>query len=174
VRIHDLAAVLGRWLKPAEPGTATEIRSGTSRTARPAVKTPTERHRATQSVTAPPRPEADADGLDQERIGEILADGGVAFLASLLETYRDDSQRLLTVIERALAEEQSVVAAQATHELKGASSGLGLLAVVHACLALEHALTTGMADTSRWYGELKHAHALVMPALERLAGGPST
>ncbi len=177
VRIADLAMVLGRWLKPAPPpatgGTGRETRSVTTHAVR-AVGT-----RLSQRLTAmPPAPvpapapaPIDAEGLDRDRLDEILADGGKDFLGSLVEAFRGDAPRLLGAISAALDAGEPMAAAGPAHELKGAAAGLGLAALAQACLALEHAVTTGMADTDRLHRELTGSYLTALAALDRIIAG---
>jgi HPt (histidine-containing phosphotransfer) domain-containing protein len=132
----------------------------------PATRTVTQRLTAVPATPPPTAP--DADGIDRDRIDEILADGGLGFLGSLVDTFRGDAPRLLGAIAAALDAGELTAVIRPTHELKGAAAGLGLAALAQACLALEHAATTGMADTDRLHRELTSRYMAALEGLDRI------
>jgi HPt (histidine-containing phosphotransfer) domain-containing protein len=167
VGIGDLAAVLHRWLKPTTPtptATTTARETRLSTRIHHAATKPTTRTLAKMAVIA------DANGLDQDRINEILADGGQGFLCALTDTFRGDAPRLLDIIATSLNTDDIQAVVRAVHELKGAAASLGMAALAQACLALEHAAATGMVDTTRLHREMVDQYQASIAALARMAG----
>ena len=171
VRIGDLATLLSRWLKPAPEPLGSGTRETRSISTRVTVPAGSARLSAQAPATDTPAASTapDLDGLDRDRIDEILADGGQGFLGALVDTFRSDAPRLLNAIAASLKAEEVQAIIRPVHELKGVAASLGLAALAQACLALEHAAATGMADTERLHRELTEQYVRALTALQRIA-----
>jgi HPt (histidine-containing phosphotransfer) domain-containing protein len=171
VKSADLRAVLTRWLPINNEESVTtggkedpfsDDTSSTPIRSEPSERPTTARYR---------RLIQQSEELDVTVIEDLLAQGGISLVSSLSESLRQDAFLQLPALEQAVADNNGVVAAAAAHRLKGAAWSLGLRALASACLALEHALDLGMADTTRLYHEVAKAYERGQAALDRIVTG---
>ena len=174
VKIADLRTTLARWLPaiipPAVPATGDEgpfggddssgvrQRGGTEAVERPT----TARYRKLIR---------ESGELDPAVIEDLLAQGGVALVATLGESLRQEAVTQLPALERAVVGNDTVAASAAAHRIKGAAWSLGLRGLASACLGLEHALAMGMADTARLHQEVVKAYDRGQLALDAIVKG---
>ena len=174
VKIADLRAMLTRWLPaiaptptPAPSADADPFGDDSTSTVRPRGSETIER-----PTTARYRKLIRESGeLDPTVIEDLLAQGGVALIATLGESLRQEALGQLPALERAMTENNTAAAAAAAHRIKGAAWSLGLRGLASACLGLEHALAVGMADTARLHQELVKAYERGQIALDAIVKG---
>ena len=171
VKSADLRAVLARWLPATDPAavagsTSEEPFVDDSSPARirsePIERPTTVRYR---------RLLRESGELDATVIEDLLAQGGISLVRSLGESLRQDALIQLPTLEQAVSDNNSAIALAAAHRLKGAAWSLGLRALASACLALEHALDLGMADTTRLHQEVVKAYERGQSALDTIVKG---
>jgi two-component system, sensor histidine kinase and response regulator len=97
-------------------------------------------------------------GLDTAVIEDLIAQGGLELIHTLSEALHGEMLKQLPRLEQALQQQDLPTASAAVHGIKGAAWSLGLRELASACLALEHAIEVGMADTARLFVELKRAY----------------
>ena len=172
VKSADLRAVLARWLPTSNADSATRG----SKNEEPfsddstSVRIRSEAHE--RPTTARYRRLIQQSGeLDATVIEDLLAQGGISLISSLGESLRQEALIQLPALERAVIENNGAIAAAAAHRLKGAAWSLGLRALASACLALEHALDLGMADTTRLYHEVAKTYERGQAALDTIVKG---
>jgi CheY-like chemotaxis protein/HPt (histidine-containing phosphotransfer) domain-containing protein len=199
VKLNELRAMLARWLRPAEvasdpdlpgggldegtPGGAEvhqetafwdhgpvrakgRAEPGTARAERaPSDRPTTSRYRKLVKS---------GDGLDPAVIEDLLSQGGVALLTHLAQALRADTPAQLVLIAAAISREDGAVAAAAVHRLKGSAWSLGLRDLAGACLALEHAIASGLADVDRLRLLMEGEYQRACASLDRVISGTST
>jgi two-component system, sensor histidine kinase and response regulator len=169
VKIAELRAALARWLPPvAVPASAAADDpfaddSGPHRLRNDPVDRPTTaRFR---------RLIHERDGLDPTVIEDLMAQGGIDLIASLSDSLRQEAITQLPGLEHAVNAGDATAAAIAAHRLKGAAWSLGLRELASACLALEHALDVGLADTTRLHQEVVKSYERGQASLEAIIKG---
>ena len=171
VKSADLRAVLTRWLPINHEESVTtegkEVPFSDDTSSTPIRSEPSER----PTTARYRRLIQQNEELDATVIEDLLAQGGISLVSSLSESLRQDAFLQLPALEQAVADNNGVVAAAAAHRLKGAAWSLGLRALASACLALEHALDLGMADTTRLCHEVAKAYERGQAALDRIVTG---
>ncbi len=170
VKIADLRATLARWLPAvaapaaveedpfADDSNSVRVRSGTDAIERPT----TARYRKLIR---------ESGELDPAVIEDLLAQGGVALLATLGDSLRQEAVSQLPALDQAMTSNDTVAATAAAHRIKGAAWSLGLRGLASACLGLEHALAVGMADTTRLHQEVVKAYERGQGALDAIVKG---
>jgi CheY-like chemotaxis protein/HPt (histidine-containing phosphotransfer) domain-containing protein len=175
VKISDLRAMLTRWLPAGTPplphdpveenpfaddSGSVRIRGGTEAIERPT----TARYRKLIQ---------ESGELDPAVIEDLLSQGGVALVATLGESLRQEAVTQIPALEKAVAHDDGAAASAAAHRIKGAAWSLGLRGLASACLGLEHALAVGMADTTRLCQEVVKAYERGQAALDAIVKGRS-
>jgi HPt (histidine-containing phosphotransfer) domain-containing protein len=114
------------------------------------------------------------DGLDPAVIEDLLSQGGVELLTHLSQALRADTPAQLVAIAAAISREDGAAAAAAVHRLKGSAWSLGLRDLAGACLALEHAIASGLADVDRLRLLMDGEYQRACASLDRVISGTST
>jgi PAS domain S-box-containing protein len=172
VKSSDLRGVLARWLPVTNDESAaisdkredpfSDDSSSSRIRSEPSERPTTARYR---------RLIQQSGELDTTVIEDLLAQGGILLVSSLGESLRQEALIQLPALERAVVNNDGAIAAAAAHRLKGAAWSLGLRGLASACLALEHALDLGMADTTRLYHEVAKAYERGQVALDTIVKG---
>ena len=175
VKTADLRAVLTRWL----PTSNEQSVSTGGKREDPFIDDSSSTRMRSESMERPTtaryrRLIQQSGELDATVIEDLLAQGGVSLVSTLGESLRQEALTQLPVLQRAVTDNNGVIAAAAAHRLKGAAWSLGLRALASACLALEHALDLGMADTTRLYHEVAKAYERGQAALDAIVKGTGT
>ena len=110
-------------------------------------------------------------GLDSAVIEDLVAQGGIELLSTLSESLRQEAAKQLPVLAQALTAGDIPTASAAVHGLKGAAWSLGLRELASACMALEHAIEVGMADTARLHQEAVKAYERGQAGLDEIVNG---
>jgi PAS domain S-box-containing protein len=183
VKIADLRTALGRWIKPVEvsaPLPGNDVRELTARheTGRHGTTARERRHRtpgagteANDGTSRFRRLVKDSDGLDPAVIEDLLSQGGVVLLRSLTDSLKQEAETLLAVIAVGLTTGDIPAVTAAVHRLKGSAWSLGLRDLASACLALEHAVSVGMADSERLRQAVADEYARGAAGLDQLVKG---
>jgi PAS domain S-box-containing protein len=114
------------------------------------------------------------DGLDPTVIEDLLSQGGVDLLTQLSQALRTDTPAQLTAIAEAIRADDGPSAAAAVHRLKGSAWSLGLRDLAGACLALEHAIGSGLADVDRLRQLMESEYQRACASLDRVISGTSS
>jgi PAS domain S-box-containing protein len=197
VKLKELRAMLARWLRADTPEKASDLpggepeafdaapadnhgetafwdnggakgkaEPGTSRADRsPADRPTTSRYRKLVKS---------GDGLDPAVIEDLLSQGGVELLSQLSQALRLDTPVQLAAIASAMQAEDAATAALVVHRLKGSAWSLGLRDLAGACLALEHALASGLADVERLRLVMEGEYQRACTSLDRVISGTSS
>ena len=86
--------------------------------------------------------------LQPSAITELLENvgGDRAFLAELVDTYLEDSPRLIETLREAIANGDAAAARRAAHTLKSTSASFGALGLAAECREIETAAAAGDLD----------------------------
>jgi PAS domain S-box-containing protein len=156
VKLGELKGMLERWLKGHSAATAAAPPRSTSESSR---------------LVARVRHLTNDEALDPAVVEDLLAQGGAGLLATLAEAFLEETPLQLAAISAALATGQIDTAVAALHRIKGSAWSLGLRDLAAACLALEHAIDGGMADSERLRQALVQECERGREALQRVAKG---
>jgi PAS domain S-box-containing protein len=197
VKLSALRAVLERWIKTAPPAPAAGDEARPDGGEAPAAETHPETSfwdasgawprvdgpASTRIERAPSdRPTTsryrklvkDGDGLDPAVVEDLLSQGGVELLTQLAEAMKVEAPVQFAAIAEALAHGDPATANLAVHRLKGAAWSLGLRDLASACLALEHAIASGLADVERLRAEVEREYQRASASLDKVISGTGT
>jgi two-component system, sensor histidine kinase and response regulator len=110
-------------------------------------------------------------GLDAAVIEDLVGQGGIDLLSTLSESLRQEAGKQLPILAQALTAGDIPTASAAVHGLKGAAWSLGLRELASTCMALEHAIEVGMADTERLHQEMNKAYERGQAGLDDIVKG---
>jgi PAS domain S-box-containing protein len=198
VKLNELRAMLAKWLRPAVAEGDGDLPDGGPEEGPPAGAEPKQetafwdngstraKGRAEPGSARAERAPADrpttsryrklvrsGDGLDPAVIEDLLSQGGVELLTHLSQALRADAPAQLVAIAAALSREDGAAAAAAVHRLKGSAWSLGLRDLAGACLALEHAIASGLADVDRLRLLMEGEYQRACASLDRVISGTS-
>jgi CheY-like chemotaxis protein/HPt (histidine-containing phosphotransfer) domain-containing protein len=166
VKLHEM---LRRWLPaletPGQDKSGSDIFDETG-----AMRIITDRHERPTTVRFR-KANSENYGLDMTVIEDLLAQGGVDLVGTLSESLRQEAHKQIPILADALTIGDLAIANAAAHGLKGAAWSLGLRELANACLAIEHAIEVGMADTARLHQELVKAYERGQAGLDEIVKG---
>lgn len=120
----------------------------------------------TASPLTPERLEA-LELLDQAVVASLLELGGTELLESLIESYREDSGRLVDTLQEAAARGDLTGFERASHALKGSSASIGTCRLYRTAAFLNDCARNGSWPEK---GPLEQLPALREATLEALSG----
>ena len=104
--------------------------------------------------------------LDERILEELVANTDAGFVRELLDTYLDDSPRLLDELRSGLAAQSPETVRRAAHSLKSNSASVGALSLSAQAKALELTAKSGQLDSAAdRIDEIAARYGLVAEAL---------
>lgn len=170
VKTQKLHEMLRKWLPALDEPVSEKITTDVFEEASAAYRTITDR--VDRPTTSRYRQMVEDDhGLDASVVEDLLSQGGIELISTLSESLRQEAIKQLPRLAEALATGDHAVANASVHGLKGAAWSLGLREFASACMAIEHAIEVGMADTERLHQELVKAYERGQTGLDKLVSG---
>ena len=110
--------------------------------------------------------------IDQNTISELKATVGDDFVVELIDTYLEETPRLITELEQFLAKQDAVAFGRTAHSIKSSSASLGALSFAALARELEMMGKSGeLAGAKVKVEALEAEYIQVQQALKELKNG---